>query len=145
MITRGGTSHYPSSHIRARSETQSNLRFVIRVSNSLANSRKEINNGRTRVRDTTFHTYAYAALCRTPPFFRVRVAPRHSREFSTFSPGTFRGRIFLTRYPICVFFSLLECYSLYLSNGLRHAPIQHQKIFLCYFNVFKLAVNFQRN
>ena len=32
----------------------------------LANSHKEIHNGRAGVSDTTFHTYAFAALCRAP-------------------------------------------------------------------------------
>ena len=68
------------------------------------------------------HTYASAALCRTPPHGVVGVAPGHSREFPTFSPGTSRGRISLTRYPIGVFFSLLESSSLKLSNGIRRAP-----------------------
>ena len=62
------------------------------------------------------HTYASAALCRTPPPWgrggRSGTLPGHSREFPTFSPGTSRGRIFLTEYPIGVFFSSLEIPSL---------------------------------
>ena len=58
------------------------------------------------------HTYAFAALCRTPSPWGSGgwswTLPGHSREFPTFSPGTFQGRISLTRYMIGVFFSLLE-------------------------------------
>ena len=64
------------------------------------------------------HTYASAALCRTPPppplgsWGRSGTLPGHSREFPTFSPGTSRGRISLTRCSIGVFFSSLESPSL---------------------------------
>ena len=62
------------------------------------------------------HIYAFAALCRTPPLWgrggRSGPLLGHSREFPTFSPKTSRGRISLTRYPISVFFSLLESSSL---------------------------------
>ena len=60
--------------------TQSNLRFTIRVSDSPANFQKGIHNGRAGVTDTTFHTYASANLCKTPPPWVVGVAPGHSRD-----------------------------------------------------------------
>ena len=102
------------------------------------------------------HTYASAALCRTPPFGIVGVALGHSwdtpgtllghsREFPTFSAETSRGCISLTRYLIGVFFNLLESSSFCLSSGIRHTPFQHQKVFLCYFSVSDPVVNFQRN
>ena len=60
------------------------------------------------------HTYDSAAPLQAPPspLGVVGVAPGHSREFPTFSPGTSRGRISLTRYLMGVFFSLLESSSL---------------------------------
>ena len=47
--------------------TQSNLRFVIRISGLSANFQKGIHNGQAGVNNTTFHTYASTALCKTPP------------------------------------------------------------------------------
>ena len=127
--------------------TQSNLWFAIRVSGLLANSRKGIHNGQARVRYATFHTNVSVALCiplQDPPL-GSRVALEHSQEFLTFSPETSRDYISLTMYPICVFFSLLKIYFFQLSNGIRHVPFQHWKVFLCYFSVSEPIVNFQRN
>ena len=63
-----------------------------------------------KTRDTTFHIYASAALCKEP-------SPLGSwaetlSGIPDFSPRNSRDLISLTRYPIGVFFSLLESSSL---------------------------------
>ena len=85
--------------------TYTNLRLVISVSNSFANSRKEIHNDRARVSKTTFHIYASAALSLTTPWVEGR--PRTLREFPTSSPGTSRSRISRTVAPNEVIFSFV--------------------------------------
>ena len=127
-------------------KTQSNLRFAIRVSSLPANSRKGIHNGRAGVSDTTFHTYASTALCLTSPPLLGRGSLWDTPGiFPTFSPETFQDHIFLIRSSIGMFFSLFERYFFKLSNDIRHALIQHWKIFLCYFSVSEPVVNFQMN
>ena len=103
-LTGGGTAHYPSS-LWEPNPTYG-LQFGLAV--CPLTPRKGIHNGRAGVNDTTFHTYAYAALCRIPPW--VGVAPGHSRNFPTYNPRTYRGRMSLSRCPICMFFSLLESF-----------------------------------
>ena len=147
-LTRGGIAHYPSSHVCARSETQPNLRFVIRVSGLPASSRGTSNGFSPPLGGSSIHMLLQPSAGPPPPWGRggrSGTLPRYSREFLTFSPGTSRGRVSLIKYLIGVFFSLLESPSLRFSNGIRHAPFQHWKVFLCYFRFCDPAVNFQRN
>ena len=82
--------------------TQSNLRSVIRVSGLVANFRKGIYNSRAGVKDTTFHTYASATLCRTPPL------DRGCRS------GTLPGIILTPKLPQQLFrFKIYNCDDLY--------------------------------
>ena len=90
------------------------------------------------------HIYASTALCRTPPlgsWGSLRDTPGNSRLLVPGPPGPYlpnqvsdRRVLWFGGKP----FSLV-------SNGIRHAPFQHRKVFPCYFSVSDPVVNFQRN